>query len=191
MEAISKELSPGLSPGLATVEGLDELFEPDTGRVTTVTPDPNLSSDITAEGTMMWTLQDAAENLGLSTRTILRRLKSGAIQGYKVTGLNGPEWRIKPQDDQSVEGEAVMPSVKTVTSDTPSSPDTSHDSYVVDLNKQLLQQVQSLAYKNGMLEAQLNQREQQLEERDQKILLLTDSQRSWWSRFSNWFLGKP
>jgi hypothetical protein len=44
-----------------------------------------------------------------------------------------------------------MTSVKAVNKATPPPPETSHDTYVVDLNKQLLQQVQSLAYENGML----------------------------------------
>ncbi|CAN5533179.1 hypothetical protein BH10CYA1_BH10CYA1_17680 [soil metagenome] len=50
----------------------------------------------------VWNTKIAAEMYGKSERTIRRLLKDGVIEGYKIEGPCGPEWRIKP--DASVIG---------------------------------------------------------------------------------------
>ncbi len=52
-------------------------------------------------------------------------------------------------------------------------------------NSDLKAQLQGAAYRNGYLEAKL-------EDKEQQILLLTDRQtkQSWWANFSAWFLGR-
>ena len=44
----------------------------------------------------VWNTKIAAEMYGKSERTIRRLLKNGVIEGYKIEGPCGPEWRIKP-----------------------------------------------------------------------------------------------
>ena len=113
MEAVPQELSPDS----VTVDGLDALFVEPVQGVMTVNGDKDLAGDVTVDSADLWTLQDAAQSLGISTRTVLRKLKSGALKGRKVIGTNGPEWRITPPDIQPM---TVMHSVKTVTSDSQS-----------------------------------------------------------------------
>lgn len=44
----------------------------------------------------VWTTKIAAQIYGKSERTIRRLAKDGVIEGYKIEGAFGPEWRIKP-----------------------------------------------------------------------------------------------
>jgi hypothetical protein len=45
-----------------------------------------------------WTLNTAAQRLKVSVITVRRKLQKGQLEGYKVEGINGPEWRIIPPD---------------------------------------------------------------------------------------------
>ncbi len=173
MDALSKNLSVDL----AAVDGLDILFTEDVTGVMTDTGDTTDNHDITVEATDWWTLQDAADNLNLSSRSVLRWLKKGKLAGTKVPGVNGPEWRITPID---TEPQTVKTHTSYVMPDT-AAPDTRAD---ITLVKELLEKLEVLTYRNGYLEAQLASREEQ-------IKLLTDNSRpNWWHRFSNWMLGK-
>ncbi|MCC7531885.1 MAG: helix-turn-helix domain-containing protein [Candidatus Melainabacteria bacterium] len=165
------------SPDLAAVDGLDSLFTEDTTTVMTDTGDVTAAPDITAEVTDWWTLQDAADNLNLSARSVLRWLKKGKLVGIKVQGTNGPEWRITPIDSE--------PSTVTTTTN-PVMTDTGHATPREDITlvKELLQKIDVLTYRTGYLEAQLAAK-------DEHIKLLTDNScQSWWRRFGNWMLGK-
>lgn len=57
---------------------------------------------------------------------------------------------------------------------------------LIESNKELQNKVESATYRNGYLEAQLENHKDQ-------IKLLTDSQHkaSWWRRFTSWALGSP
>src|SRR5271156_5397680 len=98
MSALSKDLSAEQT----TVDGLDNFFESVNADVMTVTSDTESALDVTADRIFSWTLHEAAVNLRLSPRTILRRLKSGSLRGHKILGANGPEWRIQPVDLEPV-----------------------------------------------------------------------------------------
>src|ERR1700679_2840217 len=69
------QLAPRTSPDMT---GLDDFFS---------------SDDKTGQEVL--TLDEAAERLNLSPRTVQRRLKHGQIKGFKVSGPRGPEWRIE------------------------------------------------------------------------------------------------
>jgi predicted ArsR family transcriptional regulator len=128
-----------------------------------------------------WTLQEAADQLGLSMATIRRRLTKCQLQGYKVQGVNGPEWRVIPPTQTA-----------TVDQDDPDQFVEHPDPRVIsallarlsDVESQLKQaqiELQGANWRNGYLESQLeNHREQ--------IKLLTDSQHrpGWWARFKKW-----
>lgn len=49
-------------------------------------------------GCDMWTVEDAIRQLGITRRTVLRKLKNGELTGYKISGPYGPEWRLNPCD---------------------------------------------------------------------------------------------
>jgi excisionase family DNA binding protein len=170
-----------LSLDTATVEGLDNLFEDDTGHVMPVTSDGMATLDITADTIDTWTLAEASEELNVSKRTILRKLKLGDLRGYKVVGSNGPEWRIYPIDTQDVTPSPAKISVNSVTGHNQSVSATHDTSIDITLVRELMFKIENLTYRNGYLEAQLS-------EKTEQIKLLTDSQPKdgWWNRFRTW-----
>lgn len=141
---------------------------------------PDLAGD-------MWTIEDAIEHLSITRRTVLRKLKSGELKGYKVPGQYGPEWRVYPPDLGGDKGD------DRVTGDM--SPGDRHP-VIVDqsilLVDELRKQIAELRVENQTLQRDLqgaNWRngylESQAELKDQQIKLLTDSQHKvgWWSKF--------
>ena len=46
--------------------------------------------------TALWSTKVAAEMYGKSERTIRRLAKDGVLEAFKIEGIFGPEWRIKP-----------------------------------------------------------------------------------------------
>lgn len=74
------------------------------------------------------TLEQAAVRLNLSERTIQRRLKHRQLDGYKIPGPRGPEWRIRIKASEEVTQVLSMPTLDmpearldtpTATQDTP------------------------------------------------------------------------
>jgi hypothetical protein len=185
MEALSKDLSAEAT----TVDGLESMFEAVDPGVMTVSSDAQSTVDVRADSIVLWTLQDAAENLGLSTRTVLRKLKTGTLCGHKILGANGPEWRIKPVAIPPQPTTTIKPSVKTVTSDSSSTQDTPQDTTVQALLKVIESQAEQIKAASEVI---MYQRDQ-LQTKDTHIKLLTDSQHKagWWSRFCSWAARKP
>ncbi len=166
----------------ASTEGLEHLLQCDdmSSGVEMSSGDP--SGD-------MWTVDDAIANLGITKRTVLRKIKNGELTGYKVQGTYGPEWRLNP-----VHKSRDLSPVTNVTGDRPLtgavSPDIIEEfkSQIAELKAQntaLQKELQGANWRNGYLEAQA-------EGKDQQIKLLTDSQhnqRGWWPKFARWFIG--
>jgi len=69
--------------------------------------------------------------------------------------------------------------------------DSDHAPGTEQLTRELLAKLEVLTYRNGYLEAQLADRQKEVELHQQQIKLLTDSQhtRGWWSKFASWFMG--
>lgn len=180
-------LSGVLSRDLATVDGLEDVFESVGADVMSVTGDTQSTHDTTIDSVRVWSLQEAADNLGLSTRTILRKLKTGSLHGSKVMGANGPEWQITPLDTTPMTQTIVRASVKAVTGDTQSTRDTTHDI----MSQALLKVIESQAEQLKAASEVIMYQRSQLEDRDSQIKLLTDSQhrQSWWRRFGYWLTG--
>ncbi len=120
--------------------------------------------------------------MGVSEKTILRRLQRGALAGHKVVGQFGPEWRILAQDRTAQDNFSAQ--------DTPAQViEIAQDSITTILkneNELLRKQLEGAIFRNGYLEAKLD-------ERENTIKLLTDSQHKpgWWNKFKSWFLGAP
>ena len=163
-----------VSNDTVSIVGLDDVF---------VTPEQEAS---TVQGTVDsddFTVDEAAALLGVSVKTVRRRLNNGKLDGYKISGINGPEWRVKTSAVDNVPGQPV-PTVQAmgIVQGTPDkNAETGLDTALV---KELLSKLEILTYRTGYLEAQLASR-------DEEIKLLTDNSRpNWWHRFSNWMLGK-
>jgi len=153
-----------------TVDGLDRLLEES---VDTENTDPG---QVAADD---WSLEEAADYLGLSIKTIRRRLRDGKLDGYKIIGLNGPEWRIRQICLDNDQGQTRTWSTKTSMVQSNHAPTTD-----VTLVRDLISKVEALTYRNGYLESQLA-------ERNQQIKLLTNNQckGGWWRRAWRWFTG--
>lgn len=141
-------------------------------------------------------VQEAAKHLGISPRTVLRRLNKGSLAGYKIEGTFGVEWRVSldsfdRQSQDSHDSQVISLDTVEASSD---SQDTTEDSLILELREQISmlreelsreridaqRQLQAAVFRNGYLEAQL-------ESKDSAIKLLTDSQQqlkaTWWQRF--------
>lgn len=170
------------------IKGLEILFEPvdspgqDFDTTKDSTPQDIATAQITPgqDSEVLWTVDEAAAHLGISSKTVLRRLQKGTLKGHKVAGQFGLEWRVaqdtpgqiaNPAQDKSGQDTIEIVRLKTT----------------VELMsaemKELKQQLQGASYRNGYLEAQL-------EGREHEIKLLTDSQhkRGWFARFASWFV---
>lgn len=146
-----------------TMEGLDELLESQN----------DVQGRVDSED---WTVEEAADYLGLSVKTIRRRLKERKLDGYKIDGPNGPEWRIKLHTltNDHGRGAIVHPTATTVQGADPMMGDST-------LVKELIEKLEVLTYRNGYLEAQLLERESQLK------LVSDTSKKGGWNRFWQWF----
>jgi len=188
------------------VEGFDLLLEVAEATLVEVQesdheqvqePDPSV-----LEG--YWTTDEAAKELGLSQRTIFKRLKDGSLTGFRVKGKFKEEWRIKPTlpnrkvieavpEVQELEPEASgshnREAQERVQEEVASSSRSVNQ--VSDLDKLLTliqekdRQLQAATFRNGYLEAQL-------EGKEREIKLLTDSQHKpgFWHGFWSWFTGR-
>lgn len=184
-----------------SVEGLEEVFDQPSHTLRSMDDETvhTASTDLD-----QWTISEAAQQLKLSTGTIRRRLQNGRLKGFKVEGLNGPEWRIiRPGSIVEAVIENTENPIETLTSqadygihtqikniDQPVQAVPSHPGHTVinehlEVIKEMQSKLEALTYRNGYLEAQL-------ENHQETIKLLTDSQhkRGRWLSFWSWFTGR-
>jgi len=166
----------------ASTEGLEHLLQCDDMSSAVEMPSGDPPGD-------MWTVDDAIANLGITKRTVLRKIKNGELTGYKVQGLYGPEWRLNPVlKSRDMSPVTFVSGDRPVTS--PLSPEIIEEfkNQIAELKAQntaLQKELQGANWRNGYLEAQA-------EGKDQQIKLLTDSQynqRGWLANFVRWFIG--
>lgn len=174
-----------------SVNGLEHVLEGGD----TLSPGEMSPRDLAGD---VWTVETAIRILGITKRTVLRKLKNGELKGHKVNGPYGLEWRITPPDrsgdmggdrvtgDMSPGVDHVVTTLTTFSSE----PDLIEEfrkqiSELKAENQSLQKELQGANWRNGYLESQT-------EIKDLQIRLLTDSQHklSWWSKFASWFL-KP
>jgi len=126
-------------------------------------------------------ISEAAQTLGVSTRTIRRYIKSGKIQAELITGHFGEEYRILnlPSDIEPIKEEAVE---YEKPGETPPQPP------VYDPGKALMQSmdlVRELQEKNINMAAQLGiatERIRNLESQIKQLKLLTTPKVPWWKK---------
>ena len=177
----------------SSIEGMDDLLSgPDRTDSGLDIAAPDL---ISPDPSQWWTLSEASEALSLNERTLRRWIKLGKIEARKVQGTFGEEWRIRPGSANGCPPATTgpdKPDPAPAVRATPDSPDLVPDLLKTKIrlalleqeNQQLKQQLQGATYRNGYLEGKL-------EERDNAIKLLTDSQhkRGVLARFWSWFTG--
>jgi hypothetical protein len=177
------------------MEGLETLFEGfEPGSAMRNQDEEPSSEPVNTVSIEVVSTEEAANRLGISSRAVIKRLKSGALQGYRDESKQRAEWKIYWKEPTP-----EAKGTNGTNNGTGSSNRTEHQepngtgssSYLVDLNKQLLDQLQVLTYKNGFLESQLLERQRDIERRDAELRLLMDSQHNkqgWWTRFCSWFI---
>lgn len=176
-----------------SIDGLDQLFDTtlnsvqgvEQGTLFAIANGDEHGAHVTMCNPDHWTLQTAAEQLGLSVATIRRRLSKCQLQGYKVQGVNGPEWRVIPPTQTATIDHGDP---KQLVEHPDQSVITALLDRLSDVESQLKQaqtDLQGANWRNGYLESQVeNHREQ--------IKLLTDSQHKpkWWHRIRSWIAGQ-
>jgi len=182
-----------------SVDGLEEVFitsEP----VTTTSEDSELPEVIGSTASELLNTEEAAKRLGISSRAVINRLKSGSLPGKLVQGKYRKEWRVfwdavrkSSEEPPEIRIENSEPSEATtenasegLRSSSEHSEGSSDSTAILGLleqNKRLMDQLNALTYRNGYLESKL-------EEREREVKLLTDSQQrqGWWARFASWFV---
>jgi hypothetical protein len=178
-----------------STEGLDDLFQEELLE----------ASSETVEGVLLEPqgipVEVAAQHLGMSTSGILKRLRKGSLAGFKVPSKRGEKWLVRyeaiPQGvlDSTKDSFVIAKGVLDRTGNSleaalhlakESSGESSLDQALLDdlkqRNNDLEAKLQAATWRNGYLESKL-------EERDNQVRLLTDSQHKpgWWTKFSSWF----
>ena len=119
-------------------------------------------------------IAQAADKLGVSTRTVRRYIKAGKIQAELVSGHFGEEYRIPeiPPElcPEEHEAEASSPS---------QSPGQSSGQDLV----QAVDIIRELQEKNLALAAQLGVATERIRNLESKIKLLAAPKKRWWQRF--------
>lgn len=142
-----------------------------------------------------WTIKEAAEALGVSEKTVRRRIKDGTIKAAQTQGKYGVEYRITSLED-------IMPLDKGLDTDQGQGAveyvDTGKN-LAVDKNMEIeggmakaLDIIKALQEENVKLAAQVGFLQAQLIELDRKVRLLAEPKqsRSWWQRLL-WWKSKP
>ena len=167
------------------------------------TADMDDSSAVMHDGSL--SLQEAAERLGVSERTIQRRIQKGMLHAYKADTPRGLVWRVildgtPVTHDSKQNGAAVVHDSVPVTHDsTPPAAPNPELLKALDLAEQLRRDNAALVQRNEQLAGQLGFIQAKLQDAEEQIRLLmapqdarpavptpqdapTPGKRAWWRR---------
>lgn len=127
--------------------------------------------------TQNYTINQAAEKLGVSTRTIRRYIKSGKIQAFLINGPFGEEYRIEelPDDLRKLDG---LDSHSQTALD-------NHDPLAA-ASGDMMAVFRELQEKNLALAAQLGAATERVRQMEGQLKLLTDGKppkTPWWQKW--------
>ncbi len=131
---------------------------------------------------------EAAARLGISERTVQRRLKQGTLKGYKVKSGRGEVWRVMP-DAVAPTPDAMTPQDDVVTTEA-AAPDVPEVLELVRLVDRLQRDNQQLAGQLGFTQAKLQEAEHTIallmaptdEPQPAEVTPADPPRRSWWRR---------
>lgn len=199
-----------------SLEGLEAVFETDspTSEASEVTSDKEAASSehFGIDAVEVITTEEAGQRLGISARAVLNRLKAGTLQGRRIKGKFKTEWRVlwnlsKSSSEGSEPYQEVTSEVTSEASDSNDESDPAPDNHgalsmqwLREQVKHLTDQSQALSFRNGYLEAQLENNKTQLKllpdyqsKTIENELLksriqdlesqLAEKNRSWWKKF--------
>lgn len=174
-----------------TTEGLEDFFDVEVAEGQSMAGQPVAEGQ--PEGQTV-TIAEAAEILGITRRSALRLVQEGKLAGAKD---GQGQWLVKTASIQTrlhaknLTSSQIQPVAVELAEGHGQGWPAGQDQGQQEIMKELLAKLEVLTYRNGYLESQLRERENDLAERDQQIKLLTDSQHKpgWWSRFKKWCAG--
>ena len=210
MDNLAQNYQPSEPASLAGLEEVFEVREQDANQTLS-------SSSVREQDASYLSVEQAATLLGISVRAVQKRLKKGALTGRKEKTDRGERWlvEVREQDASRSENGSLVREQDASRSENGSlvreqengsygcihpaqdvimieaDVDSDHAPGTEQLTRELLAKLEVLTYRNGYLEAQLADRQKEVELHQQQIKLLTDSQhtRGWWSKFASWFMG--
>ncbi len=139
---------------------------------------------------------EAAALLGISERTVQRRLKQGALQGYKLDTGRGEVWRVV-LDDMAVTPTAprdVMVATAPRADVTPTAVAEFAHAVIDELRQEYRDELEQLRRENQQLAGQLGFTQAKLQEAERTVALLmapkdepapeppAQPERPWWKR---------
>lgn len=174
----------------ALLSGLEQLF------TSTVDPD---STSIESSADQGWTLSEAAGAFDVTERTIRRWIKEQRLTAWKVAGPRGPEWRIRTGSTLATNDDQARSTVVQ-------SADNQSLLALTSLLKEQAAKLEAASYRNGFLENQMQNYEQQVkllpdfhaqaaraQAQEEKVKQLESElvriKATWWYRFCAWFTG--
>ncbi|MBA3858195.1 MAG: hypothetical protein C0507_14920 [Cyanobacteria bacterium PR.3.49] len=171
----------------ASVEGLDDLFA-DATQCEAI--DLHCESDATH---CEYTIAEASNALKVSPSTVYRRIKAGKYQA--VTDSEGVLKVLMPRIASQREAAATQfeaSATQCEAVELQREAVASHENELAKAFVEMSNKLQHATYRNGWLESKLEELQKDVEQRDQAIKLLTDSQHkpAWWRRFYSWFIGR-
>lgn len=164
------------------MDGLNDFFQNDSRQIEDLQ-----YSDIKLDTGL--NIKEAASHYNLSIASIRLKIKLGEIPAIKISGKTGPEWAIFPKgipdnyqkDSNSVEGiyhhidssqiEDFEESDNTVIEEFTTSGGASLEALqqananlgkFLDMQRELINKIETLTFKNGYLESQVREREEQV-----------------------------
>lgn len=190
------------SPNPANTDGLDDLFEqvldtvqPDVGHVQD-SVQPKVQDIVQPEITVL----EASKMLNVDRRSIVRLLHWQKLLGRKdesgkwLIDVSSVLARLESSDtvQDSVHLEvldSVQPNIETILDVSKAESSQVQDTVLAIVQQQSEQLKNAYTYLDAAT-ARILYLQQQLDNKDQEIKLLTDSQHKagWWARFSSWFL---
>ena len=196
MDNLAQNYQPSEPASLAGLEEVFEVREQDANQTLS-------SSSVREQDASYLSVEQAATLLGISVRAVQKRLKKGALTGRKEKTDRGERWLVEVREQDASRSEngslvreqengsygCIHPAQDVIMIE--ADVDSDHAPGTEQLTRELLAKLEVLTYRNGYLEAQLADRQKEVELHQQQIKLLTDSQhtRGWWSKFASWFMG--
>jgi hypothetical protein len=139
-----------------------------------------------------WSLKEAADNLGISINTVRKRLQQGTLEGFKVDGPYGPEWRISPPGEKSETQQAPV-ETPTVSFEGVSATVVEEEprrfvkTYEEPPSERLLKIVETQLELMGRMQSELAMKDRLLMEKEGELKLLATKKpkQNWWQ----WLFG--
>jgi excisionase family DNA binding protein len=175
----------------ASTKGLEDFFDPVSTEATQVLPSEGLPCEHPGHP-----VEEAAKILGVSARTVIKRLRKGTLPGFKIHDKFGEKWVVSTEallGDPQVLPQATLGQPQVLPGEvSPQSTQFLPVDRLFDIMEKQAHELQGAHWRNGHLETRVHDLEALVFKQEEQLKLLTDSQHkaSLWRRFYSWFIGR-